>query len=316
MSKSTDGPYFLAYRALGKPFRLPITAARFEALKEAWSNLKLFAYIEEGWAAVVQNYMELENELIEAALRDMVVSELDYSVFQERRLKFGVRLSNLLNSCRAYLDHTPQNLDLLTPHQPYADEFKALTRVEYDKRFGYRFMEALRNHAQHCGLPIHSTQYNSAWVEGGESGMLGHSVATHVNLDILRRNKDFKRSVIEDVTEDRLHAEPLVRDYLEGLSAVHVGTREKLAKPFEAASKAVRDAIADYVAASQDSDAHAIYAIELEPPNTWLQQVPLIDELIQTTEKLRRKNRPMVNLKRRFVTSSTEPIKRKTVVAR
>lgn len=311
MSKSTDGPYFLAYRALGKPFRLPITAERFEALKEAWHNLKHFAHIEEGWAAIVQNYMELEKALIQAALRDMVVSELDYFIFQERRLDFGVRLSNLLNSCRAYLDHTPQSLGSITPHQPYADEFKALTNVEYDKRFGYRFMEALRNHAQHCGLPIHSTQYNSAWVEGGESGMLGHSVATHVSLDILRRNKNFKRSVIEDVTEERLHAEPLVRDYLEGLSAVHVGMRERLAEPFEAASETIREAIADYIAASQDSDAHAIYAIELAPPNTWLQQVPLIDELIQTTEKLRRKNRPMVNLKRRFVTSSTEPIKRK-----
>src|SRR5688500_8492791 len=111
-------------------------------------------------------------------------------------------------------------------------------------------MEALRNHAQHCGLPIHSTQYNSAWVEGGEDGMLGHSVATHVTLDVLRRNPEFKRSVIKDVTEERLHAEPLVRDYLEGLSAVHVSMRKRLAEPFESASKTVREAIADYVAAS------------------------------------------------------------------
>jgi len=301
----------LAYRAWGKPFRLPINAERFGALKDAWHNLKHIAHFEEGWAAIVQNYMELEKALIQAALRDMVVSELDYFTFQERRLDFGVRLSNLLNSCRAYLDHTPQTLGLITPHQPYADEFTDLASVEYDKRFGYRFMEALRNHSQHCGLPIHSTKYNSAWVEGGENGMLGHSVETHITLDILRRNKKFKRSVIKDVTDERLQAEPHVRDYLEGLSSVHVGMRERLAEPFETASKTIREAIADYISASQDSDAHAIYAIELEPPNTWLQQVPLIDELIQTTEKLRRKNRPMVNLKRRFVTSSTEPIKRK-----
>jgi len=311
MTEGIEGPYFLAYRALGKPFRLPISEQRFKALKEAWSNLKHFAHIEEEWDAVVQNYVELEKTLIEAALRDMVVSDKDYFTFQEARLRFCVRLSNLLSTCKAYLDHTPQHLGLIAPRYPYVEEFKTFASVEYDKRFGYRFMEALRNYAQHRGLPIHTTQYNSAWVEGGENGMLSHSVATHVSLNILRRDKDFKRSVIKDVAEDRLHTEPLVRDYLEGLSAVHVSMRQRLSEPFEAASKTVREAIAEYIAAAKEGDAIAIHAIELEPPNTWLQQVPLFEELIQVTEKLRRRNRPMVNLKRRFVTSSTEATKRK-----
>ena len=313
MTKKTDGRYFLAYRALGKPFRLPISEQRFEALKEAWSNLKHFAHIEEEWDAVVQNYVELEKTLIEAALRDMIVSDLDYFTFQEGRLKFAVRLSNLLSTCRAYLDHTPQHLGLMIPLQPYTDEFNALRSVEYDKRFGYQFMEALRNYAQHSGLPVHTTQYNSSWVEGGESGMLSHSVASHVDLDILRRDKDFKRSVIKDVTEERLHTQPLVREYLEGLSAVHVGMRQRISKPFEAASKTVRDTIAEFAAAAPEQDTIALYAIELDPPHTWVRQVPLFDELIQATEKLRRKNRPMVNLTRRFVTSSTEATKRKGI---
>lgn len=308
---SNDDAYFLACNAFGKPFRLPISIKRFEALKQAWWNLKHIAHVEEEWEAVVQNYVELEKTLIEAAVRDMVVSDKDYFTFQEARLTFAVRLSNLLASCRAYLDHTPHHLGLIAPCQPYAAEFKSLTHAQYDQRFGYRFMEELRDYAQHRGLPIHATRYNSAWVEGGEKGMLSHSVSTHISLDILRKDKKFKRSIIKDVAESRVHSEPLVRDYLEGLSAVHVGTRELIAQQFNASGTVVRDAIADFVAVSPIKDPLGLHAIQLEQPNTWLQQVPLFEELIQLTEKLRRRNRPMVNLKRRFVTSSTEAIKQK-----
>lgn len=311
VTKATDGPYFLACRVIGKPFRLPISKRRFEALERAWANLKHFAHIEEEWDAVVQNYVELEKSLLEAALRDMVVSDKDYFLFQELRLRFGVRLSNLLGSCKAYLDHTPHHLGLVTPQGGYGDEFKALAKAEYDRRFGYRFMEALRAYSQHRGLPIHGARYGSAWVEGGDEGMLRFSVSTHVDLDILREDKKFKAAIIKDVTERKLEAEPLVRDYLEGLSAVHVGTRKLLNEPFEVAKKTVGDAITKFAAASPDGSVVGLNAIKLEPPHTWVQQVPLFDELAQLVERLRRRNRPMVNLKRRFVTSATEATKPK-----
>jgi hypothetical protein len=309
---SNTGNYFLAYNAIGKPFRLPISERRFEALSQAWSNLKHFAHVEEEWDAVVRNYVELEKTLLEAALRDMVVSDKDYFSFQEARLQFSVRLSNLLASCRAYLDHTPHHLGLIMPPHPYGAQFKDLTHAEYDGRFGYRFMEELRDYAQHRGLPIHSTQYSSAWVEGGERGMLSHSVSTHITLDILRKDKKFKRSIINDMTDERLHSEPLVRDYLEGLSAVHVALRKLIDPPFKEASETVRSALAEFATASPTDDLIGLHAIQLNPPRTWVRQVPLFEELIQVTEKLRRKNRPMVNLSRRFVTSSTEPNRKMT----
>ena len=312
MPETADGPYFLAYNAFGKPFRLPISQQRFEELSRAWSNLKHIAHVEEEWDAVVQNYVELEKTLLEAALSDMVVSDKDYFSFQEARLKFAVRLSNLLAACRAYLDHTPHHLGQIAPSRPYADEFKALTHTQYDERFGYRFMEQLRDFAQHRGLPVHGTSYHSAWVEGGDGGMLSHSVSTHINLDTLRKDKKFKRSVIKDMAENKLHSEPLVRDYLEGLSAVHVGTRQLITEAFDAASKIVRDALAEFVAASPVNDLIGVHAIQLDPPDTWVQQVPLFEELIHLTEKLRRRNRPMVNLKKRFVTSSTEPTRKRS----
>lgn len=307
MTESQDGPYFLARRVLGKPFRLPISEERFEALKQAWANLKHLAHIEEEWDAVVQNYVELEKSLLDAALRDMLISDKDYFLFQESRLRFGVRLSNLLSSCKAYLDHTPHHLGLLVPQRNYGAEFKTLAKAEYDRRFGYRLIEALRAYSQHRGLPVHGSRYDSAWVEGGDEGMLRFSVSTHIDLDILRKDQKFRGTVIKDVTEQKLEAEPHVRDYLEGLSAVHVATRKLIDEPLATAKKAVADAIAEFAAASADESVVGLNAIKLEPPHTWVQQVPLFEELGQLTERLRRRNRPMVNLRRRFVTSAIEP---------
>jgi hypothetical protein len=172
-------------------------------------------------------------------------------------------------------------------------------------------MEALRAYAQHRGLRIHGTRYDSAWVEGGDDGLLRFSVSTNVDLDRLRKDEKFKSSVIKGVQDRKLDAEPLVRDYLEGLSTVHVSTRKLVDEVFETSSSLVRNAISEFAASSPDGDVLGLNAIKLKQPHTWTQQVPLFDDMIQLIERLRRHNRPMVNLKKRFVTSATEATKPK-----
>src|SRR3546814_9673570 len=87
-------------------------------------------------------------------MHSMVLKHESYHEFQQIRLGFSRRLSSLLQSCRSYLDHTPHHLNKLESHA-FADPFKKLTNTAYDGHFGCRFMEALRNYAQHRGLPLH-----------------------------------------------------------------------------------------------------------------------------------------------------------------
>jgi hypothetical protein len=303
-------PYFLAIAALGHPYRYPLSSQRFGEIKLAWENLRHIVYIEEEWDAVIQNYLELEKTLLEAAARNMVLFEADWNSFQELRLRFAVRLSNLLSTCKAYLDHTPHHLNSLRPSEPDADAFATLASGEYDRRVGYQLMEALRGHAQHRGLPLHGATYDSRWVEEGEDGLLQYSVATHIDVETLRADRKFKKSVLAGLDDKRLQAEPYIRSYIEGLAAVHVGLRKHLEGKVEPWKATIRTAIADYLQASGEQDDLGLNAVKADEKGDWGERVPLVETMLQRIELLQRRNRSLVNLTRRFVTSAPKVAKK------
>lgn len=302
-----DEGYFLAIRALGQHHRLEIDQARFEEIQTAWANLRHVVNLEEGWDAVIQNYLDLEKGLLDAAARHMVVSMYDYHNFQDIRLTFAVKLANLLSTCRAYLDHTPRHLNGLMPRQGETEAFRLATNREYDGRLGYQFMEALRNYSQHGGLPLHGASYDARRKEGDEAGMLQFSVATHVMVDRLRGDKAFKQSVLKSVTAEKLAAEPLVRDYIEGLSCIHMALRKLIQKRLEKWMQVIRGAIAEYLECSPDDSTLGLSAIKLGKRNEWLQTVPLVEDMLERVEILQKRNRSLQRLTSSFVSSAPRP---------
>lgn len=310
MSWIDDNGYFLAIRAMGRHHRVEIDQARFEQIQEAWANLRHVVYLEESWDAVIQNYLDLEKGLLDAAARHMILSMYDYQNFQDIRLAFAVKLANLLSSCKAYLDQTPQHLNELEPQCGESVVFRLATNREYDGRFGYRLMEALRNYSQHAGLPLHGASYDARRKEGEEEGMLQFSVATHVMVDRLKSDKAFKQAVLKDVTAEKLPAEPLVRDYIEGLSSIHMELRQLLKDRAEGWMKITRDAIIEFVEGSPDGSTLGLCAMQLGKGNEWLQTVPLIDDMLERVEILQKRNRSLNRLTSSFVSSAPRPTKK------
>lgn len=307
MNRETETGYFLAIRALGKPFRIRIDKARFEEIELAWMNLKHVVNLEEEWDAVIQNYLDLEKALLDAATRHMILSIYDYHNFQDIRLTFAVKLSNLLSTCRAYLDHTPHHLNALSPKDGEMEKFKELTNGEYENRFGYQFMEALRSYSQHRGLPLHGATYDARKVKNDERGMVRFSVATNILVERLRGDKKFKQAVLKDVTADILEVEPLIRDYIEGLGHIHMKLRNLLKERVEAWKKSVRDAISEYAEASDDGGTLGLCALELAERNEWVRHMPLVEQMLERVEILQKRNGSLQNLTRRFVTGAPRP---------
>lgn len=303
--------YFLAIHALGMHHRLEIDQARFEEIQTAWASLRHMVNLEEGWDAVIQNYLELEKGLLDTAARHMIVSMYDYHNFQDIRLAFAVKLSNLLSTCRAYLDHTPRHLNGLKPQQGETEAFRLATNREYDGRSGYQIMEALRNYSQHGGLPLHGASYDARRKEGDQAGMLQFAVATHVMVDRLREDKAFKQAVLKDVTEEKLAAEPLIRDYIEGLSCIHMELRKLLQERVARWMKTIRDATEDYLEGSPESSTLGLSAIQLGKRNEWLQTVPLVEDMLERVEILQKRNRSLQRLTSSFVSSAPRPPKKR-----
>lgn len=305
MANENQSGYYLLIRALGEPRRVAITASRYAEIKTAWANLKHIVNIEEEWSSLIQNYVDLEKGLLDAAVDHMVYSVSDYHEYQDARLSFSVRLANLLSTCKSYLDHVPHHLNSLSPKAGEKEAFKKMTNIEFDSRPSYRLMEALRNYAQHRGSPLHGASYGSRSVGGEDSSLMSFSVATQIDVEMLRADPVFKRAVLEGISETTIPVEPHVRNYIEGIGAIHVAVRDLVADRVSEWMKVVRDAIKDFQEGADRQKILGLSIADLADDGTWKESVPIVGQMLERIDLLRRRNRTMVNLTRRFVTSSS-----------
>ena len=287
-----------------------INEDRYNIIKSSWNTILTLVNIEESWENVLNNFVELESDLIRCALNSMVFSHEGYEEFQDNRLGFARRLLNLLRTTRCYLDHVPHNLsELKQKNLVYA--FKNLTSVEYDAVFEYRFMEALRNYSQHRGLPIHGTSYHSSWVgdmdDNGDftkKSKIRYMVTASINVNKLIKDESFKQKVAEELQGlgSDLDVTTCIRRYVEALGRVHMGLRSQLKELIENAVAVLRQAIQDYSGGDRDL-VIGLYAEKLSEAGELLESVPIIDALIDRLERLTRRNRGVVNLSRRYITT-------------
>jgi hypothetical protein len=298
-------PYYLCKAVLAPSLRLEISEAEYAAIAEAWRSIFALINIEEEWDGLVQNYMELERDLLGSALEMMVLQRDSYEEFQQNRLVFSRRLSNLLHTCRSYIDHTPHYLKAL-PGGEYVDVFARARSAAYDGHFEYRFMEALRNYAQHRGVPLHGAIYDTSWIEqdGEPKGLARHSVTAAIHLEQIKDDPKFKRQVLADIGDNlgKLDVATTTRAYLGALGGVHDTLRDALRPVLAAWLKTVREAIAKYEA-ENDGDTLALAIADYTDDHRLISRISIFEAMLERVEGLMRRNASLVNLPRRYVTN-------------
>lgn len=218
--------YGLTRRTLDCRHFVPLTGDSFAAAKEAKFRVIRMLAVEEKLDMVLANYIEFEHAILQITL-EKAISHLDgWSEGRAIVLSINRRLANLLTTCRLYLDHLPHETEPLLANS--RDLLKRLTAEQYDARLGYRAMEALRNYAQHRGLPLHTLTLGGRWVDAEGGRRREHTTPLYVQIDSLRADGKFKESVLKElaVQGDKVPLKPLVRDYVTGIMTVHIGLRK------------------------------------------------------------------------------------------
>jgi|GEM_PF-508488 len=248
-----DTRYYLWKAVLARNPKIELSLKEYEGIIQAKKNIVQAIYFEESWDVLVQNFIEFESELLQAALESMIVEPTEGRVFSEIRLKFARKFSNFLSSCRSYIDHAPHHLRLIEGGAAI-DVFRNATSEAYDNEFAYRFLEAMRNYAQHRGLPLHGTSYDTSWVgdrtklQDDENAKLRHSVSASIDLSKVMRDRNFKPSVAAEMPEGRsaIEVPEMTRRYVEALALVHDHTRRAFSVGVADDIKLLRDAIDRY----------------------------------------------------------------------
>jgi hypothetical protein len=293
--------YWLKQMVLGRVPEVEIGLVRFESLRKARKSLVDAFALEERWDIVVSNYQELERELLLCATEHAVREVRGYEDMFMLNAPLTVRLVNLLTATRLYLDQAPQHL-VSESGESLRNEFEAERRKHYDASFEYRFMEALRNHVQHRGIPVHLVNHGGSWVEHPDGvRRMEFTTVMKAKRKYLEEDSQFKPSVLKEMPEE-VDLMECVRDYLERLSHIHGFVRERLALVTGGARRLIEDATRIYTE-QPEAKTIGLQAIAREDTGAVAEGLPLLLDWDDVRTALVRRNPVLVNLSRRYVAS-------------
>ena len=172
-----------------------IDAKRFETVESAKNDCLLALGFEEKFQLVVDNYIEWETELLKQAQTSILWQTNNKFEALQHRLTLARKLTNVLTGFRLYVDQTDHALSKIFGGN--SNELQAIKQFKnklYDTCFGYRFLEALRNHVQHCDLPIEVITFNSKLVDREKMPQVQFSVIPQASLEALSENGNFKKT--------------------------------------------------------------------------------------------------------------------------
>jgi hypothetical protein len=302
MSYGDDMRYVLRKAVLGKVPEIEITEENYLALRDAREVLANALAIEEKYEILICNYMEFEKQILNDTAYCMVRDNTGYSDFFDVRLAMNVRLVNFLTSARLYIDQLNRHVRGCAPDLK-GEIVKAVFSKEYDGNPEYRFMEALRNHVQHRGLPIHWMSQGGSWTEIGENGFLEYSMELASQRSFLEEDGEFKQSVLQEL-DDKIDLKMYTRCYVESISNIHDAAREMIAEPVSTARELLQDAHNKYKANYNESLVGlSVYTLSGDET---MGSFPVLLDWDDIRIKLQKRNRKAINLKKRYVTGKSK----------
>lgn len=217
--------YVICGTAIGSFEHVPSTKAEYDRCLSAVAGIDDIIAVEENYESLIENYVEWESTISQHTLEQMITFRIDYDELQAARKLIARRLANLLTSARLYLDTLPKAVKKIFATEDAATmeaTVKRETNLQYDARLSYRVMEALRNYAQHAALPIHGVTTHALWDRVDEPTKMTFAVLPTVDRERLAQDDKFKKSVLLEISQlEQIEFKPMVREYIEGVSAVH-----------------------------------------------------------------------------------------------
>jgi hypothetical protein len=281
---------------------LQISEERYRVVKSAKATCLFATELEEKFALLIDNFYELETELLKLAEASRIWPNRDHRDTMLERLTIDRRLVNLLTACRLYVDQTDHGISaLFGKFSNDLNRIKLFKNQLYDDCWGYRFMEALRNHVQHSGLPIHIISHNSARVSGVDQDYSQYTVVPQTSVKKLAENSSFKKAILTELQEmgEQIDLRPAIREYIDCFCRLHERIRETITAKLANDRPVYEAAIVEY----SNIEGVAVRFPHLHKTNedgTADEEIALVAHFLDYLDPLRLRNPTNRNLSRTF----------------
>jgi hypothetical protein len=292
----------------GKMIRVGLDKERYKEIRESKNTCLMVLEMEEKFSLMIDNFIEFEIETLRLAEHFLLRRRRDHEDAMRDRLTLDRRLVNVLTSCRLYLDQTAHAIsgNFGTDSRQTRD-LKEFKNRMYDNQAGYRIMEALRNHAQHSGLPIRSIHYQYRVSKGKGAIHTEYIVRPETKSKDMRENPSFTRKALSDL--DSIGESPdlrgPLREYIECLIRLHKYLREMVDEVFNESRSLYERAIEDLSTLEGEKVRYlAIWAIDDGGEST--EEVSLFKGILEYYDVLHKSNMVFDDISSSFVSNSDQ----------
>lgn len=262
---------------------------------------------EEKFTLVLQNYVQFESTLTSITLNHFIFGNPDWSNFIDEIQLVNGSLLNLLSSTKAYLDQVPQHLnDIYGAGSNEARAFAKATNQEFDARFEYRIISALRNHLQHNDFPVKWLEFSNSWSQqDGGNDTCSHKLVVSLSVDDLVRNEHVRSDTRKELGmtgQTKLDVKPLVRAYISSIARLHSSVRTLMDQKAQSAEERVRALIKS----AEDDLGKRVLGLCVEAiceSGEVSAKIPVFAENIERRRHLIKRSHLITNLEKHFVSS-------------
>ncbi len=301
--------YGITKAVLGSPGFIEIDEAEYCLIRRARENLFEALFLEEKLDLVIEDFYEYETELLAMASRMMIFHKLDYFSMSNERNLIGRRIVNLLSASETYLDQNVHHVEnIYGKNSENFNLIKAETSSQYDKRLGYRTMEAMRNYVKHRGLPIHSISFPHQKVNSDDDFRLSFRVIPQISILALEEDGNFKKNVLNELKEthkkDLVDTRPLIREYVEGIGTIHEKTREIIRGDLTNWEIILNNAITKFQdVIGKEVPLAGLSIVKENDDGHWEEYKSIFKEFLEKRQILEKKNRLFVNLSKCYASN-------------
>ncbi|UTW45238.1 hypothetical protein KFE80_12885 [bacterium SCSIO 12696] len=298
--------YCIQKFALGKHPEIELSENEFQKLQSAREKLSASLGISEKFELMLQNFIELEKELLINSA-DLIVSPFgDYPQVFDSRLTLNRRIVNLLTSTKLYVDQATKHIrPFFEDESEVKKEVKSYFSEEYDNSEHYRFMEALRNYVQHDGLAVHNLSYPFRWVGEGPNKLMEHRTEIFSRKNLLEEDKNFKRAVLSEMDE-KVDINVSAREYVGCLKRIHLKLQNLIDNQTAQARELFQNYISEYERVN-DQQVIGLYALAKErgePIDKIVDKFSIQLDWDDIRVKLNNKHRSLGKIEKMFVSGA------------
>lgn len=299
--------YLLTQMILGNLISIEITKQDYIKIETAKKNLLEILYIEEKFDMLIDNYLEVELDLLKYTAQYMVRVNKTHTQLHRGLNQISRRIVNLLSTGRLYLDQSIHNLSNISSIKlKITEEIIKEQKKQYGQYLGYRVMEALRNYVQHRGYPIQGLTYDNKLIEKDQNEKYLFSIIPYIRVQELEKDTKFKKGILDEIKPlgEKLDLKPLMREYIEAIWNIHAKMRELLKSDILGWEQLFQNIISKFQ--SENSKIRSIIglsAVKQNEDGSYIDSIEIDNFIIEYRQELQRNNSSFINLSKRYVTN-------------